>query len=1432
MYAERVLDGAQEDYLHLKVGATFKGKNAISQAENAAVRIHEIHETAIGSDNGGDAIFDPRTAAKEFGSGAAVAGILGGPSSLVQGARNLQTGRQAAQSETAAPNVPQNQNAEIAKPKAMEMTPEAPESALPSVQAEPRALPAEDPADAAVRAAAQPDPETRLMTDQQKAEYARKLMEEGVDEQEVFRRTYGSNTFTERQSTSAEMPAQDSSPALDKLGVKVSSPITVNYDRSSLVQQSRAAKATDRKVKAQIKALEPTRAEMEFARGLADGTYQENEIPMSMDSRRVKQLSDLLKTQEDNSAGYIAQIRRDIKRNFREKLEGLFKTADLRNVPGMFSLNMNTMQRNIRRIFKGAEGDAINEMLFDPVLENSAEKIRFENRMFDRVRGFNLSKVESVLVARVLEGRAVQREYAMLDPETKEYVDDVSSAENPEVVRRDFGNVNTAENYEFAMRYKAWLATQARLAGQDVEKINKAADAYTAAYNDFYDAINDFLVNHGYEPIGFVKGYTPHLQPDQAKTGLAGVLHRLGLDTEVTVLPTEIAGRTDTFKPGKQWNPYFLHRLSNDPDTDYNAVEGYESYVNYMGNVLYHTDDIMKLRETSNYFRARYAQDEVRDLIEQAQDIANKDTEEKVRFLIRNNKAAPGTVLTDEQADAQLEEYIQSLYADSKNMTKYGNFVSVLDDYANRLAGKQTKLDRAVESFAGRRFLNLGNKLTKIFGESTIVGNLSSALNQTAQLPFLIREVGSANTMRALRDIITGETKAGDWESQSDFLVGKRGIDYLSPKSGYQKVMDAASIPFEAVDDFTSKLYVRGKYLQAIQDGDTHAQAMKEADEFATRMVGSRIQGAKPMVFESKNVLVKAFTTFQLEVANAWAYISQDLPAEYQELAKAKGVKAAAGKVAGDTLKYLISAWLFNWLADELYGGSPAPFDLIGMTFDSLGAGKGLTGNEYMLRAMDDLAENLTGERKLGTDEMPKGFDTKEALDQARYNITGDVPYVSNALSAFGLSDSRMPLPSVPTDTISDIKDLMSSDEKTRERAKENIVPDAAKELKTWVPIGNQIYKTYTGAKALARGGSFSGTGEDEKMQYQMPRNLLTGAQAVLFGKNATKPAQDWFASNYDSLSKAETQAFKAMVKDGTDEKTAYQVARQIHNVTGETSAEKNEKKRAIIRDADLSDASKRTLFSKTVSDSRDDDFKAMQKAGISFNQSLDLYEKYLSLYHDDEMKAGEKATEFAQYVDGTRLSSKQADLAKETFRFWMNMPANADKYEGMRDAGLSVSQAEAVTDALDNIEIDPWKDEASPIQKYTAIVELDIPESAQSAAIKSIMTDSIKLKYEQTERYNVTPAQYVAAYQAILDTRDKYGKTSTTAKIATEAISSIPGLTKEQRAALWQIQNKSWKPSSNPYSQKVGAIVRTALYDEPDNRGELFASLDELVGN
>lgn len=44
-YAEAVIDGVQEDYLHLQIGAVFEGDDAVRRAEEAAEHIHELHES-------------------------------------------------------------------------------------------------------------------------------------------------------------------------------------------------------------------------------------------------------------------------------------------------------------------------------------------------------------------------------------------------------------------------------------------------------------------------------------------------------------------------------------------------------------------------------------------------------------------------------------------------------------------------------------------------------------------------------------------------------------------------------------------------------------------------------------------------------------------------------------------------------------------------------------------------------------------------------------------------------------------------------------------------------------------------------------------------------------------------------------------------------------------------------------------------------------------------------------------------------------------------------------------------------------------------------------------------------------------------------------------------------------------------------------------
>ena len=84
------------------------------------------------------------------------------------------------------------------------------------------------------------------------------------------------------------------------------------------------------------------------------------------------------------------------------------------------------------------------------------------------------------------------------------------------------------------------------------------------------------------------------------------IFERLGISEQVAELPTELAGRTDMFRPGKKWDPHFLHRTGEKSDMD--AVGGFLSYANYMSEVLHHVDDIQKLRTFSDQIRAFYRQ--------------------------------------------------------------------------------------------------------------------------------------------------------------------------------------------------------------------------------------------------------------------------------------------------------------------------------------------------------------------------------------------------------------------------------------------------------------------------------------------------------------------------------------------------------------------------------------------------------------------------------------------------------------------------------------------------------------------------------------------------------------------------------------------------------------------------------------------------------
>lgn len=1215
----------------------------------------------------------------------------------------------------------------------------------------------------------------------------------------------------------------------EKMGVKISHPFAPITNVDDLVTEAKYAKKANRDIEKKIRELNPTPAEKEFAQGIAKGasfdsagnivggTYTAEQIPTTMSKEKVTQLAYYYMAQNDYASKTIRSRKHATQRQWQGKLEELFGTPDDRKLPGALSLQVNTMQRNVEKTFGKELGKKINEEFFDPILENSAEKIRFINRMFDRVRGFDLSESESALVQRVIEGTAAADQVSKLDPDMRKRVTDAATSTD---VKKTAAEMNIPqEQMELVKRYKAWLDTQARLQDADVDakKIEEAAAEYKKAYNEFYDLINEFLVSHGYDPIGYVKGYAPHMQPEKVQEGTAKFLKLIGIDAQVSELPTAIAGRTDSFRPGKQWNPYFLERTKTDNDNvEYDAVGGYESYVNYMANVLYHTDDIMKLREMSKYFRGKYARDGISDRIAQAREMHNASLEQKIGFLESADRIAEGARLTEEQADAALDKYIDSLFENINGMTKYGQFVSVLDDYTNKLAGKQTKVDRVFEDKFGRNFLNLGNKLSAIFGQSTILGNLSSALNQTAQIPMLTADVGVGNVAEAVRDIATGKTKADGWEGASDFLTGKRGIDQLTETKGLGKVMDVAAIPFEAVDDVASRVIVRAKYLQEVKRGATHEEAMRAADEYASRMVGNRIQGAKPMAFEDKNVFSKALTTFQLEVANAWSHISHDLPMEFQTMAKTQGKNVAVKKFAGLAMKYLLEAFIFNRLTEWLYGGTPAPFDVIGYVTGAIGAGEGLSTNKYLLTALDNTMEAVTGERGLGTEKPDGGFDTEASAKQLGYTASGDIPFLSNALSAVGASDSNMPLPTIPLKTGADVaKMIVGKDADTRKDAAQKLAEDAPKELKTWLPMGNQIYKTGKGVETLVRGGAYSGYGDSERLKYPVdtsgPKGLLKGAQMVLFGPNATQDANEFYASGDRSLTVKQTQAYRDIVASGADKKTVYETMQAVRSVDDDDPEAAAKAKRDVIRNADLPDRYKQQIYSAMIGDGKDVKFSALRSEKMSWDSIMDCYDVYDRINRDNE-KASVKAVEFAAEVDRMNLSDAQKAAVKSNLVFYSGVQAKAETYEKFTGAGVGTSDAETLARTVGALTPEEGADSVTAMQKYKAIVDSGVSDATAAAAMQAIMPESIAVKFSAARQWNVPAEKYVEVYEATEGIKEKYGKTSLNAGMAKAAIDSVSGLTQEQRAALWQIQNKSWKPYKNPYSTSVGSSVRARL--------------------
>lgn len=972
--------------------------------------------------------------------------------------------------------------------------------------------------------------------------------------------------------------------ALDELGVKIANSAGIYHNAEQLIANDKAAKSIQNATKRAEQRLGATRQEKAIARDIANGERSMSDIPRSVKKSRVLELVDYYTAQKATKTGLLQQQRIEINDALREQARELIGTEapeiNRKGLNKLFDpskglvLYHRTPQRIMRALFGWKQGQQINEAVFEPVYENEQERKRFINRMFDEVRTFEgadgkksaLNKDESAFAQRLKEGRTVEElvEKSGAAESIRAAAENLKNGAEMKDAAREFSLDKGSR--DLARQYADWLQTQddyAAAKNVDRTKVENAIEKYTELYDKLYAAINDFLVAHGYEPIGFIKGYAPHFQTSEANGKLESALKAIGVDlgSGVGKLPTSIAGLTKSFKPNKRYNPFFQHRRGN--ETDYDIVKGFETYVDYASDVLYHTDDIMRVRQMANYLRSTFAPEEMKADIDQMEAMRYAPADVKEEYLRDKKKITGDTFLSYEDLTNLMEQYTDEKYRSIEDATEFSDLVSWMDDYANKLAGKQLFEDRAMEREVGREALNGAKKLNRMFARANVAGNLSSALNQTAQLPMIATELRQKYTWRAVGDILNGKTTGmSAFRGESDFLTEKSGIDYIQSTKG-EKAIEKLFSPLEKVDTLVSTIAVRGKYRMELDAGKNPKEAMKAADRWARDIMGTRSKGSAPLTFQSKNLIAQMLNMFQVEAANTIEHITQDrLGPGFKEMAAKIGKDKAIKKLASDAIAYMLLAFLLNRLDEDAYGGTPAPFDVIGMGLNAAASGNGLTSSDMLKMITDDVTENIFGERLFDTDpnDMNDEFDGWSAAEDTLYNISNDVPYVRNVAGLMGWGDQTLPMPDIvgaAGKTKDALKNADSAGEFWAEVAKQ-LVGLAGDTL----PGGRQAEKMLQGGDAVIRGGSYQGFGDSKRLQYPVEPLLedpFEALRAGLFGKNSLNESRAYWAAGGNALSVSQTTLYQELVDSGMSRKKAYETIRDFNDATADLEADKDE---------------------------------------------------------------------------------------------------------------------------------------------------------------------------------------------------------------------------------------------------------------------------------
>lgn len=895
------------------------------------------------------------------------------------------------------------------------------------------------------------------------------------------------------------------------------------------------------------------------------------------------------KADYDAAAAKIADWRRYRKGKLREQADNLLKNAEkAKDKKAGIEYSRETMTRNVRDIFPEADAEAINKTYFEPVRTASANANKLKNQLREQVKALDLSR-------KARKGDAVSEAHAV--QLLGEAQDNIRYLEqHPRAKDRDGKTLNEWRQIVLDL----WATSP----GLDRAKIENAVETFRKIYDGLFEQMNDVRIRNGYEPINYRQGYFPHFQPGTTD-GILGLMGKaLGIDAEVTALPTTISGLTHTFKPGITYFGNALERIGF--DTAYDAVEGFDKYVEGAASVICYTDAIQKLRALAQQVRYRTSDEGLRERVD---DIRARDD------------------LTEHQKELEIKEIMD------KGQFSLSNFAVELDEYTNLLANKKSKYDRSMEHLGGRKLYNFMRAWQNRVAANMVAVNPASWLTNFGVITQAGAQLKTISVLKGMWQTLANIKTSDGLVEASDFLTNRAGSDPLV-RTWQQSASAFLSTPMEWIDQFSAGTIVRARYMENIERGMSEETAMREADDFAANVMADRSKGAMPTLFEARNPLMKMFTQFQLEVNNTYSYLFKDLPREQRK----KGVRYLALAL----FKFLIGGFLYNELYEYLIGRRPM-LDPLGIVNDTVGD---LTGYE-----LNNLVDAATGGGLIKESEPESAVGTIQNLAE---NVGQEAPFIGNLMGGGKLPFSSS-MPNVKNILTALDSETATDEEKLAKIGKEMVNPAAY-----WLlPFGGgQIKKMWQGISALKRQGSYTANGRLQYPIYTDRKGDKANAvwRTLLFGKSATPEAQAWVEAGFGALSEKATQTYEAMRAGGVDQRDSYELIKAMSKVKKTDTQTKEQLQMQLLNAFDIEDSGKVLYYYNMMASDKE---RAQIDKLLAEGADMGEYLRYLQEKSgvtgekdaDGKTISGSVKEETFALIDGLNLTPEQkTELAKEGY--------------------------------------------------------------------------------------------------------------------------------------------------------------------------------------